>query len=101
MTAVEVGTATLHRPAPRVPLRRRLPTWGSERSLPSTAMFAGAAVLLATDVLPVVDGELVADIVIGSQLARLLSTGKPPTKAMTDRLVEVLLAGLRVAPARS
>ena len=36
----------------------------------------------------------------GSQLARLLSTGKPPTKAMTDRLVEVLLAGLRVAPSR-
>ena len=48
-----------------------------------------------------VDGALVSDIVIGSQLARLLSTGRPPTKAMTDRLVEVLLAGLRVAPSRS
>jgi AcrR family transcriptional regulator len=42
-----------------------------------------------------VDGALVSDIVIGAQLARLLSTGRPPTKAMTDQLVEVLLAGLR------
>jgi AcrR family transcriptional regulator len=42
-----------------------------------------------------IDGALVSDIVIGAQLARLLSTGRPPTKAMTDQLVEVLLAGLR------
>lgn len=42
-----------------------------------------------------IDGELVSDIVIGAQLARLLSTGRPPSKATTERLVEVLLAGLR------
>jgi AcrR family transcriptional regulator len=42
-----------------------------------------------------VEGRLVSDIVIGAQLARLLSTGRPPTKAMTDQLVEVVLAGLR------
>ena len=42
-----------------------------------------------------IDGELVSDLVIGAQLARLLSTGRPPTKAMTDQLVEVVLAGLR------
>lgn len=47
-----------------------------------------------------VEGELVADIVIGAQLARLLSTGRPPSKATTDRLVEVLLTGLR-APDRA
>jgi AcrR family transcriptional regulator len=45
-----------------------------------------------------VEGELVADIVIGAQLARLLSTGRPPSKATTDQLVEVLLTGLRKAP---
>jgi AcrR family transcriptional regulator len=42
-----------------------------------------------------VDGALVSDIVIGAQLARLLSTGRPPSKATTDKLVEILLAGLR------
>jgi AcrR family transcriptional regulator len=44
-----------------------------------------------------VDGALVADIVIGAQLARLLATGRPPTKAMTDQLVEVVLAGLKAS----
>jgi AcrR family transcriptional regulator len=42
-----------------------------------------------------VDGELVSDIVIGAHLARLLATGRPPSRAMTDQLVDVLLAGLR------
>jgi len=46
-----------------------------------------------------IDGDLVSDIVIGAQLARLLSTGRPPSKRMTDQLVEVVLAGLRVAAA--
>ena len=48
-----------------------------------------------------VDGELVADIVIGAHLARLLATGRPPSKAMTDRLVDVLLAGLAPATSRA
>ena len=43
-----------------------------------------------------IDGELVSDIIIGAQLARLLSTGRPPAKATTDHLVEIVLAGLRV-----
>ena len=42
-----------------------------------------------------IEGELVSDLIIGAQLARLLSTGRPPTKATTDRLVEIVLAGLR------
>ena len=79
------GSATFHRVAPNY------------ARLAETSGRLAAEAGLRDDV----DGELVADIVIGSQLARLLSTGKPPTKAMTDRLVEVLLAGLRVAPARS
>jgi PAS domain S-box-containing protein len=84
VTAVEVGTAVLHRPAPRVRLRRRLNTLASggsllERSLPSTAMFAGAAVLLATGALPVVDGELVLAGLVTASLATLVSrlVGRP------------------------
>ena len=78
MTAVEVGTAVLHRPAPRVRLRQRLTAFVSggsvlERSLPSTAMFAGAAVLLATGALPVVDGELVLAGLATAVLATLVS----------------------------
>jgi len=45
-----------------------------------------------------VDGELVSDVIIGAQLARLLATGRPPSKAMTDQLVELVLAGLRASP---
>jgi AcrR family transcriptional regulator len=44
-----------------------------------------------------VDGELVADILIGAHLARLLATGKPPSKAMTDQLVDVMFVGLRAS----
>jgi AcrR family transcriptional regulator len=79
------GSTTFHRVAPNY------------ARLAETYEQLAAAAGLRDDV----DGELVSDIVIGSQLARLLSTGRPPTKAMTDRLVEVLLAGLRVAPSRS
>ena len=67
------------------------------RVAPNYARLAGAYERLAgTAGLRVdIDGALVSDIVIGAQLARLLSTGRPPSKATTDRLVEVLLAGLR------
>ena len=74
------GSATFHRVAPN---HRRLANVYEE-------LAAGAG--LRADV----DGELVSDIVIGAQLARLLSTGRPPSKRMTDQLVEVVLAGLRV-----
>lgn len=77
------GSATFHRVAPNY---RRLADVYEQ-------LAAGAG--LRADV----DGELVPDIVIGAQLARLLSTGRPPTKAMTDQLVEVVLAGLRVPAA--
>jgi AcrR family transcriptional regulator len=42
-----------------------------------------------------IEGELVSDLIIGAQLARLLSTGRPPSKRTTDRLVEIVLAGLQ------
>src|SRR5262245_14067766 len=76
------GSATFHRVAP------------NHRRLAETYEALAAAAGLRADV----DGELVSDLVIGAQLARLLSTGRPPTKAMTDQLVEVLLAGLRATP---
>ena len=73
------GSATFHRVAPN---HRRLADVYEE-------LAAGAG--LRDDI----DGELVSDIIIGAQLARLLSTGRPPSKRMTDQLVEVVLAGLR------
>jgi len=73
------GSATFHRVAPNY--ERLAETY--ERLAPDAG--------LREDV----DGALVSDLVIGAQLARLLSTGRPPTKAMTDQLVEVVLAGLR------
>lgn len=75
------GSATFHRVAPNY---ARLAEHYNERAVASG---------LRDDV----DGELVSDIVIGAQLARLLSTGRPPTKAMTDQLVEVVVAGLRAS----
>jgi AcrR family transcriptional regulator len=77
------GSATFHRVAPNY---ARLAEHYDDRA-------AGSG--LRDDV----DGELVSDIVIGAQLARLLSTGRPPTKAMTDQLVGVVLAGLRASSA--
>jgi AcrR family transcriptional regulator len=75
------GSATFHRVAPNY---ARLAEQYDDRAVASG---------LRVDV----DGELVSDIVIGAQLARLLSTGRPPSKAMTDQLVEVVLAGLRAS----
>jgi AcrR family transcriptional regulator len=75
------GSATFHRVAPNY---ARLAEHYKERAVASG---------LRDDV----DGELVSDIVIGAQLARLLSTGRPPSKAMTDQLVEVVVAGLRAS----
>src|SRR5262245_37220065 len=59
------GSATFHRVAP------------NHRRLAETYDALAAAAGLRADV----DGELVSDLVIGAQLARLLSTGRPPTKA--------------------
>jgi AcrR family transcriptional regulator len=50
---------------------------------------AGAG--LRTDIDPFVVGN----IVVGALLARLISTGRPPSKAMADQVVDVLLDGLR------
>ena len=77
------GSATFHRVAPNY--ARLAETYDR---LAETAGLRGD-----------VDGELVADVIIGAQLARLLATGRPPSKAMTDQLVELVLAGLRAAPA--
>jgi AcrR family transcriptional regulator len=73
------GSATFHRVAPNY--ERLAETY--QRLAPDAG--------LREDI----DSALVSDLVIGAQLARLLSTGRPPTKAMTDQLVEVVLAGLR------
>ena len=50
-----------------------------------------AASGLRTDI----DPALVADIVQGTMMMRLLSTGAPPEDAVVDQLVDVLLRGLR------
>ncbi len=44
---------------------------------------------------PEVNSLAVADLIIGSVLAHLLSTGLPPSKAMTGQFLDVLLNGLR------
>jgi AcrR family transcriptional regulator len=44
-----------------------------------------------------IDGEAVADLLIGSMLARLLATASPPTASDRDRVVDVILRGLRRA----
>jgi AcrR family transcriptional regulator len=44
-----------------------------------------------------IDGESVADLVIGSMLARLLATTSAPTDAYRDQVVDVILRGLRRA----
>jgi PAS domain S-box-containing protein len=105
MTALDVSTAVLGRSARRGWLRRHLvvlaPGGGSvlERSLPSTVMFAVAAVLLATGALPVVDGELVlaglATAFLGTLMARLVvrptAVGDPPLAVPTLHLGAVAL----------
>ena len=73
------GSATFHRVAPNY-----------DRLAETYERLAADAGLRAD-----IDSALVSDIVIGAQLARLLATGRPPSKAMTDQLVDVLLAGLR------
>ncbi|TFV65304.1 UNVERIFIED_ORG: PAS domain S-box protein [Bacillus sp. AZ43] len=76
MTAAGVRSAVL---APRPSLTRRLlaaarfPGPVLESPLPTTAMFAAAAVLLAGGTLPVVDGELVLAGLASAFLATLLS----------------------------
>jgi AcrR family transcriptional regulator len=47
-----------------------------------------------------IDPELVVDLVIGAPLSHLLATGRPLTRAATDRGVELLLAGLRTPAGR-
>jgi AcrR family transcriptional regulator len=44
---------------------------------------------------PEIDPYLVGDVVIGALLARLLSTGRAPTKQTADQVVDVLLNGVR------
>jgi PAS domain S-box-containing protein len=102
MTAVEVGTAVLHRPAPRARLRQRLAALVSEgavleRSLPSTAMFAGATVLLGTGVLPVVDAELVLAGLATAFLATLVSRLVVRPSPTADGALLVPLAHLGAA----
>ncbi|TFV81148.1 PAS domain-containing protein [Blastococcus sp. CT_GayMR20] len=101
MTAVEVPTAVLHRPAPRT-LRQRLSALVSdgavlERSLPSTAMFAGATLLLAAGILPVTDGELVLAGLATAFLASLVSRLVVRPSPTADGALVVPLAHLGAA----
>jgi AcrR family transcriptional regulator len=77
--------------------RRREGSATFHRVAPNYARLAGIYERLAREagLREDVEGALVSDIVIGAQLARLLSTGRPPSKATTDQLVEIVLAGLR------
>ncbi|HLM05979.1 MAG TPA: ATP-binding protein [Blastococcus sp.] len=80
LAPAELPGALLGRSAPHRGLLRRLTGRSGpvlDRSLPSTAMFAVAGVLLADGVLPVVDGELVlaglATALVASLTSRRLS----------------------------
>jgi AcrR family transcriptional regulator len=44
-----------------------------------------------------IDGEAVADLLIGSMVARLLATASAPTANYRDQVVDVILRGLRRA----
>lgn len=47
-----------------------------------------------------VDGALVSDIAIGALLCRLLSTGRAPSQATADQLLDVILYGILPRPGR-
>jgi PAS domain S-box-containing protein len=91
MTAAGVRTAVLT-PVRSGPLRRLLgaaayPATLLQGPVPSTAMFAAAAVLLAGGTLPVVDGELVlaglTTAFLATLVARLVARPSPSTDGMT------------------
>jgi AcrR family transcriptional regulator len=44
---------------------------------------------------PEIDPYVVGDVVVGALLARLVSTGRAPTKQTADQVVDVLLNGVR------
>ncbi|TFV86025.1 ATP-binding protein [Blastococcus sp. CT_GayMR16] len=77
MTAVEVGPAVLGHPTPRRFGRLTALFSGQstvlDRSLPSTVLFAVAALLLGTGTLPVADGELVLAGLASAFLATLVA----------------------------
>jgi PAS domain S-box-containing protein len=79
VSTLDMSTAVLGRPARRGRFLQRLAALASgqgsvlERSLPSTAMFAGAALLLAGRALPVTDGELVLAGLATAFLATLVA----------------------------
>jgi PAS domain S-box-containing protein len=93
-------TAVLGRSATGRGLRRRLTALGSgsvlERSLPTAAMFATAAVLLGVGVLPVTDGELVlAGLALGALGSVVTRVVRPSLAVPTAQLgaVALLYAG--------
>ncbi len=102
MTAVEVGPAVLHRPAPRVRLRQRLAGLIAQGpvldgAVATTAMFAGAAVLLGTGMLPVADGELVLAGLATAFLAPLVSRVVVRSAPSADGAMVLPLAHLGAA----
>jgi PAS domain S-box-containing protein len=81
MTALQANAAVLGRPAPRRRSRLAAVLSGQgtvvDRSLPSTVLFAVAAVLLGTGALPLANGELVlaglASAFLGTLVARMVT----------------------------
>lgn len=57
---------------------------------------SAASAGLRTDI----DAEMVVDLVIGGLLSYLLATGSAPSPADTERMVTVVIDGLRARPAR-
>jgi hypothetical protein len=49
----------------------------------------------STGLRPEVDPSVIGEIIVGSHLMHLLSTGRPPTRATGKKMLDVLLNGLR------
>jgi AcrR family transcriptional regulator len=68
-----------------------------DRIAPNHRRFAAeyAERAAAAGLRPEIDGYVAGNVVIGSLLAVLLSTGRPPSRATADQVVDVVLNGLR------
>jgi len=53
-----------------------------------------AELAAAAGMRPEIDPYVVGDVLVGALLARLISTGRSPTKATADQAVDVLLNGV-------
>jgi PAS domain S-box-containing protein len=91
VTTADVTTSVLGPTAPRGWLTALGGGTALERALPSTALFAAAAVLVATGTLPVTDGELVLGGLVTAFLATVVARLTRPSVAGDAVLVVPLL----------